>query len=182
METDRRRAQFVEAALKLFAEQGIARTSIGDISNRVGVARSLFYHYFPNKDAVIDAVLNYCVADFADKLEEWERAYDPNSAQTSLLGIVRLMRAYLNDPEGFFHIIVREDDNALRLTFGVRSSEALARRYDKTRCKGRSHVRHPKETFYVMVMGLLSIIVQHPDVPDETLAELVDDVMHISSR
>ena len=47
-----RRADIVAAARELYEEQGLSKTSVQDITNRMGVARSLFYHYFPDKEAV----------------------------------------------------------------------------------------------------------------------------------
>ena len=47
-----RRDEIVDAARSLYEEKGLSRTTIQDITARVGVTRSLFYHYFPNKDAV----------------------------------------------------------------------------------------------------------------------------------
>ena len=58
-----RRADIVAAARELYEEQGLSKTSVQDITNRMGVARSLFYHYFPDKEAVTSAVLDDYVAD-----------------------------------------------------------------------------------------------------------------------
>ena len=55
---EERRAEIIRAARELYEEQGLAHTSILDITTRVGVTRTLFYHYFPDKDAVTSAVLD----------------------------------------------------------------------------------------------------------------------------
>ena len=44
--SDERRQQIVDAARQLYEEQGLSATTVKDISERCGVARSLFYHYF----------------------------------------------------------------------------------------------------------------------------------------
>ncbi len=44
-----RKQQLVEAAIALFAERGYAATRILDICDRAGVAKGLFYWYFPTK-------------------------------------------------------------------------------------------------------------------------------------
>ena len=49
-DTAKRSAEIVVAARELYEEKGLARTSIQDITNHVGVTRSLFYHYFQNKE------------------------------------------------------------------------------------------------------------------------------------
>jgi len=45
--------RILEAAYQLFAEFGIAETSIESICQAAGVARRTFYGYFPNKQAVL---------------------------------------------------------------------------------------------------------------------------------
>lgn len=44
-----RKQQLVEAAMALFAERGYSATRIVDICERAGVAKGLFYWYFPTK-------------------------------------------------------------------------------------------------------------------------------------
>jgi AcrR family transcriptional regulator len=44
-----RQQQLVDAAMALFSERGYAATRIRDICDRAGVAKGLFYWYFPTK-------------------------------------------------------------------------------------------------------------------------------------
>ena len=46
------------AALELFREQGYDRTSIEQIANKADVARGTFYLYFPDRIAVLDALVD----------------------------------------------------------------------------------------------------------------------------
>ena len=59
---DARRAQIVHAARELCLEKGFSKVTISDIASRVGMTRSLFYHYFQDKDQVADAVLDDAVS------------------------------------------------------------------------------------------------------------------------
>ena len=52
-----RREQIV-AARSLYEEKGIDRTSVKDITDRDGITRSLFHHYFSSRDEVTDAILD----------------------------------------------------------------------------------------------------------------------------
>ena len=52
------RAQVVDAAAQLFAEQGYVGTSIGAIASRAGVAVQTIYNAVGNKAAVLSAVLD----------------------------------------------------------------------------------------------------------------------------
>lgn len=53
---ERTRRQLVDAALRVFAEKGIANASIQEIAVVAGVANGTFYNHFPTKEAVIEAV------------------------------------------------------------------------------------------------------------------------------
>lgn len=44
-----RKQQLVDAAMALFADRGYSATRIADICDRAGVAKGLFYWYFPTK-------------------------------------------------------------------------------------------------------------------------------------
>lgn len=46
---EERKQQIVDAAVALFAERGYAATRIADICEQAGVAKGLFYWYFPTK-------------------------------------------------------------------------------------------------------------------------------------
>ncbi len=46
----------VAAAGSLFAERGVAATSVADIARRCGVAKGTFYRYFPSKEALVDTL------------------------------------------------------------------------------------------------------------------------------
>lgn len=46
---EERKQQLVDAAVALFAERGYGATRIADICERAGVAKGLFYWYFPTK-------------------------------------------------------------------------------------------------------------------------------------
>ncbi|MGG1656202.1 UNVERIFIED_ORG: TetR family transcriptional regulator [Anoxybacillus amylolyticus] len=65
---DERRVQFIEAAMKLFAEKGYHETSIQDLVEAWGISKGAFYHHFASKEDLLLAVLRYysekMVADF----------------------------------------------------------------------------------------------------------------------
>jgi AcrR family transcriptional regulator len=62
------RERLVRAAMRLFAERGYGRTTMGDIEAAAGFTRrgGTVYHYFPSKEAVLEAALEehtHAVAD-----------------------------------------------------------------------------------------------------------------------
>ena len=55
---EQRRADLLEAGKALFLAQGVAATSLEDITSRAGVSKGLFYLYFHSKDDLVQAVIS----------------------------------------------------------------------------------------------------------------------------
>lgn len=64
-------------SLKCFAERGFDRVTYDDLIARSNVSRGSFYWYFPSKEALYDAVLDYCVEGYVARLEAAFTKTDP---------------------------------------------------------------------------------------------------------
>jgi len=53
-----RRSQLLDCALKVFAERGLGRAGHARIAEAAGVSVPTVFHYFPNREALVDAVLD----------------------------------------------------------------------------------------------------------------------------
>src|SRR3954451_13311728 len=51
------RERVLQAALELFGERGYHATSIAEIGERAGIAKSVLYHYFASKAKLYEAVI-----------------------------------------------------------------------------------------------------------------------------
>jgi TetR/AcrR family transcriptional regulator, fatty acid metabolism regulator protein len=51
-----RRAELLEAAVRVFAAKGFHASRVGDIANEAGVAHGLLYHYFRSKEEVLETI------------------------------------------------------------------------------------------------------------------------------
>ncbi|MBQ9328153.1 MAG: TetR/AcrR family transcriptional regulator [Solobacterium sp.] len=71
---EQRRREFVDAAEKLFKENGIVDTTVNSIVKELDVAKGLFYYYFKSKDDVIDAISEKYNKDFRQAIQ---RSLDP---------------------------------------------------------------------------------------------------------
>lgn len=49
-----------EAAIQLFYEQGIERTTIAQIAATAGIGKGTVYLYFPSREALVEDVFNHC--------------------------------------------------------------------------------------------------------------------------
>lgn len=56
----------LDAAAALFVEKGLGATSIDDIAEEAGVAKGTFYHYFPDRAAMLAALRARYSQHFAD--------------------------------------------------------------------------------------------------------------------
>jgi TetR/AcrR family transcriptional regulator, fatty acid metabolism regulator protein len=51
-----RRRQIIAAAIKVFAEKGFHEARVGDVAEEAGIAYGLVYHYFRNKEEILDTI------------------------------------------------------------------------------------------------------------------------------
>src|SRR5579863_7587165 len=56
---ERTRARIVEKAAALIHERGVAGTTLEDVKAAAEVSGSQLYHYFPDKDELVQAVIDY---------------------------------------------------------------------------------------------------------------------------
>ena len=57
-----RRAQIVDCAIETIAELGFARASVDQIAKRADVSKGVITYHFPNKEGIMDAVIEKVVA------------------------------------------------------------------------------------------------------------------------
>src|SRR5579862_5788871 len=79
-------------SLACFAEHGFERVTYDDLIRRSKVSRGSFYWYFPSKEALYDAVLDYCVDGYVDRVEAAFATTDPDDHI-----VKRLLGACLTD-------------------------------------------------------------------------------------
>ena len=75
------RDHIVDAADRLFYQQGFERTSFSDIADVVNISRGNFYYHFKTKDEILDAVIQLRLANTRRMLEEWEEAGEAPEAR-----------------------------------------------------------------------------------------------------
>lgn len=51
--------RIVQAAVKLFARQGYHKTTISDLAQAIGLTSGAIFHHFPNKEAILEAVVDW---------------------------------------------------------------------------------------------------------------------------
>lgn len=92
------RAQIVDAADRLFYQQGYEHTSFAMIAEAVRISRGNFYHHFKTKDHILDEVIEGRLADTRRMLEQWEAEHpQPVDRIRRFIGILLANRADIQD-------------------------------------------------------------------------------------
>ena len=101
-----RRQQILAAAVSVFAERGYEATRVGDIASEAGVAYGLVYHYFPSKDAVLEAVFREAWGRLLNAVAQSEQT--AGTAPERLAIVVKIvLRTWRDDPD-LVRLLVRE--------------------------------------------------------------------------
>lgn len=183
---DARRAAIVTAAREICLEKGFSKITVSDIANRVHMTRSLFYHYFPDKDAVADAVLDDVVSDLLAQLEEWDAAREAGNIDKALDDIVRLTRVMIANEGPFSARMIHEGNAELYIRFIDRIADRIAEQFERTTVRdframhGQLPIINVHETFFTLIVGLISLLRSHPNTSDETLKALVAQTLHLT--
>jgi len=85
----------LDAASAEFADRGYAATSIRDIAARAGVSLSALYHYYPGKQALLEAILHEGMDAYFGMCEEAlaEAGRDPARRLAAVVGATARYRA-----------------------------------------------------------------------------------------
>jgi AcrR family transcriptional regulator len=101
-----KRKQILDAAIRVFADQGYHGARVSDIAAHAGVAHGLLYHYFASKDDVLRTIFTENWGELIARFRAVEAADEP--ADEQLEGIAKiLLRTWRNDA-ALVTVMVRE--------------------------------------------------------------------------
>lgn len=179
-----RRKDLIIAARDLYEEKGLSRTSVKDITDRSGVSRALFYHYFPDKESITSAVLDDFVDDFTESVRIWNEGRTQGDVEGALRESIKLVRRILFDDNHFRRLIASYENAGLYLEFLNRATEALSAYIIETTVQDykdfhQVEIEYVPETFYVLITGLAGYLRNHPEVDDEVLMAIVAQTLRL---
>lgn len=181
---DLRRLEIIAAARELYEEKGLSKTSVQDITNRVGVTRTLFYYYFSDKDAVTLAVLDDYIDDYVEALTYWNEGRSEGEIDEALLSVVKLLRRGLFEEDPFHKALASRENAALYLEFINRVADHAAHYIIQTTVQDYAalheiRIEHLYETFTVLIVGVIGYLRQHPDTDDAVIADVIAQTLHM---
>jgi TetR/AcrR family fatty acid metabolism transcriptional regulator len=101
-----KRKQILDAAIRVFADDGFHGARVGDIAKHAGVAHGLVYHYFASKEDVLQTIFVENWGELIARFRAVEHSEEP--ASDRLAGIAKiLLRTWRNDP-ALVTVMVRE--------------------------------------------------------------------------
>ena len=93
-----KRQQILEAATRVFASRGYHGARVSDIAREAGIAYGLVYHYFRNKDEILDTIFAERWGAFVDVVDEVAAGSQPASEKLRQLAALVLF-AYRRRPD-----------------------------------------------------------------------------------
>ena len=91
-------ASIVDAAMRVLARQGYARTSLMDIASEVGMSKGAVHYHFPTKEALMGQVLQTACDTVATRtLDALTQGGNPLEALRSAIRVMWRARAELSD-------------------------------------------------------------------------------------
>lgn len=178
-----RREEILAAAREVCAEKGVANLSVSAITKRAGCTRSLFYHYFSDKEDAVSALMERGIDDFIAELERWNASRREGDIEGALDSVAPLFKRLVIDGHELPHVLTA-GSGALYAGFLHRAVERVTSYILETTVVDyeRLHglpIDHVHETFYMLIMGLLMYIRTHPDVEDGTIRDIIASTLHI---
>lgn len=179
---DDRRDEIIDAVV---AESGISRLSISAVTKRVGCTRSLFYHYFPTKEDALQAALDQSIDAFMAQLTAWNDQRVTGDIEGALNSAAHMLKTLvLQQDDAMPHTVATGGNAGLYATFVHRVADRTARYICESTVVDFAalhevRIDHLYETFYVLITGLVMFVRANPDVPEETVKDIIASTLHI---
>ena len=156
---DRRRAEVVLAAARVFAERGYDQTSVPELAEALGLAAGSLYHYFGSKEQLLRAICDQLMDPLLERAETLLE--NPREPAEQLRALVRLWvehvvahRAHMLVFQQERHVIER--GAAWR---GVRASrKAFERLVEDALARVDVAAAHPAADLRLVLSALLGMV------------------------
>ena len=94
--------EVLDKAATLFAAKGFAATSLKDVADAVGLSRSSIYYYYPNKDALLAALIEGVTLPVANIFRDVDQTLTPRER---IREVVRRLVLWVSDPRTHFRLM-----------------------------------------------------------------------------
>ncbi|MCI1935803.1 MAG: TetR/AcrR family transcriptional regulator [Bifidobacteriaceae bacterium] len=183
---DAMRSSIIRTARDLIVTEGFEKMSVSSIAAHNGITRSLFYHYFSSKADVAEAVLDDVANEYLGKIREWNRKRVTGNIEKALDDIVDLLYSTLDESGLFHHRLLTAGNASLYISFMDKVADRISHYIQETTVKDfvKHHhlaILNVRETFYMMIVGLISYIRAHPDTEPAIVKQVVVQTLHLEN-
>lgn len=170
-----RRDRLVDAALVVFAREGVDGASIKQIGQAAGVAPGLIYHYFPSKEALLTAAVER--HGFLPELREL-LAIPPERSVCEMLpqiveGLYRLLTERLELVRVVVARVQTHPEMRARLGELIAEAQTLLSGYLHARVEAGELRAHASEAAARMLLSTV-VMMRLTDAPPALLADVID--------
>ena len=102
---ERRVAHLLETAAAVLTEVGYEAATMTEIASRAGASIGTVYQYFPNKEALVQALRNQYVAERVHRLEQLEEATATMTVAQMAHHIVELTACFVNEHPAYYAVV-----------------------------------------------------------------------------
>jgi AcrR family transcriptional regulator len=181
---DVRRKELVEAAEKLFRENGWEQTSVSDIVRKVGVAQGTFYYYFKSKDEVLDAVLEHYLKDHLERAVREILSDDSIDAMQKLQRIVNATLTFQKEDRNLIEFLHADRNMVSHQKYMVKVRDVfvplITEALEEGIREGFFTISYPRETVELLLVMFAylhdSVALSHPEEEYERRIKAAEEI------
>ncbi len=171
-DTEQRKQEFIDAAEKLFKENGIVETTVNSIVKELNVAKGLFYYYFKSKEDVIEAISEKYNKVFSEMMMEAmdQPGFDERLKQyiENCVNSFRKLNDQVNGSEVDLTVLrarsVEEAEKA--------SAEGLVLLLEEGTREGNIYIEKPVYVAEVMISGIAALV-RNGEAENDEIRDLI---------
>jgi AcrR family transcriptional regulator len=161
LESEVRRGQIAEAALKLVVSEGVSALTVKNIAREVGVTPPALYRHYAGKTEILAAALDHIVGIYAEsRRQAFRKTEDPVEQLKALFfSHVRLFERHPAVPVFFYSDLLWREEPILgrRLNRHLKELEdELTEVFRQGREAGRIRPDEPPKQLFIAFLGLFS--------------------------
>lgn len=163
-----------QAFLVLYRQTGIDGVSISAICKQCSIARSTFYLYFEDKYAILQGVENRLLATLWDICGNLPDILDQNRGTENALRTIAHIRENLD----WYRALLSNRGDPMFVYRWKRDIDKSLRKKLLQRNVGEREAILQGVIFASALIGLYTyVVMEYPDIPDETLCRCMDDLL-----
>lgn len=182
-DSEERRDEFVDAAEKLFKENGIVDTTVNAIVKEMDVAKGLFYYYFKSKDDVIEAISEKYNRDFKEAIRKGMNQDDFYSRldqfiENSIVSFQNMWGRMKGENADIDLTILssRSLDEAKKI-----ASQTLQKLFEEGNRLEKLDIKNPQYYADIIISGI-SDLVSKGDADADEIKKIIDDLIRKSRK